>query len=97
VNVPVPELKPALAGNEAFASEELIATVSLPPLIKFQFASTAFTVRLNVLPAVCVAGVPVFPVLVPGAAVSPGTSNCNFANEPDATVTAGLVFAVAPA
>ena len=39
----------------------------------FQFASTALTVTLNVAPAVCAYGVPVLPVALPGAAVSPGS------------------------
>src|SRR5438876_12127369 len=37
---------------------------------------------------------PVLPVAEPGAAISPGTSNCSFANAPGLTVTAGLVLAV---
>ena len=37
---------------------------------------------------------PVFPVAVPGAAVSPGTSSCIFVNAPPLTVIDGLVFAV---
>ena len=36
------------------------------------------------------------PVEVPGAAVSPGTSNCNFANAPPLTVIDELVLAVMP-
>ena len=34
------------------------------------------------------------PVVMPGAAVSPGTSNCNFTNAPALTVMDGLVLAV---
>ena len=34
---------------------------------------------------------------VPGAAVSPGASNCNFANAPTLTVIEELVLAVMPA
>src|ERR1044071_8642520 len=37
---------------------------------------------------------PVLPVAVPGTAVSPGTSNCNFASAPALTVIAGLVLFV---
>ena len=47
-------------------------TVSVIELTRFQFASTALTVTLNAPPAVCAVGVPVLPVAVPGAAVSPG-------------------------
>ena len=35
---------------------------------------------------------PVLPVAVPGAAVSPGINTCNFTNGPALTVTAGLVL-----
>ena len=41
----------------------------------FQFASTALTVTLKEPPAVCADGVPVLPVAVPGAAVSPGAGS----------------------
>ena len=34
------------------------------------------------------------PVAVPGAAVSPGTSNCNFTKAPELTVMEGLVLAL---
>ena len=34
------------------------------------------------------------PLAEPGAAVSPGTNNCNFTKAPASTVIAGLVFAV---
>src|SRR5437870_4743655 len=63
-------------------------------LTTFQFASTALTVTLNAAPAVCAVGVPVLPLAVPGAAVSPGIRICSFANAPPFTVVAGLVFAV---
>src|SRR2546428_825237 len=39
-------------------------------------------------------GVPLLPTTVPGAAVSPGTSSCNFTNAPALTGIEGLVFAV---
>jgi len=90
----VPAVKAALAGNAAFASLELTAIVSVTVPTRFQFASTALTVTLNAVPAVRTVGVPVFPLAVPAAAASPGTSNCSFTNGPAATVTAGLVFAV---
>src|SRR5437762_1138463 len=63
-------------------------------LTKFQFASTALTVTLKAAPAVCAVGVPVLPVTVPGAAVSPGTNNCNFTKAPVLTVMEGLVLGV---
>src|SRR5438093_3224887 len=62
-------------------------------LIGFQFASTALTVTLNAVPAVCAAAVPVLPEPVPGAAVSPGASSCNFTKAPALTVIEGLVLA----
>src|SRR6266851_598771 len=93
VNVNVPATRAALAGSTAFVSVELIATVSLVP-ITFQLASTALTVTLKAVPAISFVGVPVFPAALPGAAVSPGTSNCNLASAPGFTVIAGLVFAV---
>jgi hypothetical protein len=38
----------------------------------FQVASQALTVTLNGMPETCALAVPVLPVAVPGAAVSPG-------------------------
>ena len=89
----VPLTSAALAGKAAFVSVDVMATVSFV-LITFQLASTAFTETLKAAPAVCAEGVPVFPLVVPGAAVSPGTSNCIFANAPAFTWMAGLVLAV---
>ncbi len=79
-----------MAGNAAFKSLEVIAIVSLVP-IRFQLASTALTLTLKAVPAVCAAGVPVLPAAVPGAVVSPGVSNCNLAKAPALTVIGGLV------
>jgi len=42
----VPETKAALAGNALFTSVHVIPTVSVTVFTTFQFASTAFTVRL---------------------------------------------------
>ena len=47
----VPFTSAAFAGKDAFASLEVIATVSLV-VIRFQLASTAFTVTLKAAPAV---------------------------------------------
>ena len=77
-------------GAVATDSVDVIETVSLL-LIEFQFASTALTVTAKAVPAVCAVGVPVLPVVFPGMAVSPGTSNCNFAKAPAITVIGGLV------
>jgi hypothetical protein len=92
--VVVPETKLPFAGRSAFESVEVIAIESVAELIRFQFASTAFTVTENAVPAVCAEGLPVFPVELPAEAVSPGTSNCNLVNEPALTVMLGLVLAV---
>ena len=70
-----------------------MATVSVE-LTTFQLASTALTVAVNELPAVCALGVPVLPVAVPGAAVSPGIRIWSFANAPALIVVDGLVLAV---
>ena len=60
----------------------------------FQLASTALTVTVNGLPDACELGVPVLPLAVPGAAVSPGSRSCSFANAPALTVVDGLVSGV---
>src|SRR5437868_5378082 len=41
-------------------------------------------------------GVPVFPVTLPGDAVSPGTRSCSLANAPGLTVKEELVLALMP-
>src|SRR5262249_26690092 len=71
----------------------VIPTVSVA-LTRFQLASTALTVTLKLVKALCAVGVPVLPVALPAEAVSPGTSNCSFTNGPALTVMAGLVLAV---
>src|SRR2546425_3642553 len=95
LSVTLAVLEPAdnapLAGKVALASLDVIPTVCVL-LTRFQFASTELTVTLKALPAVWAVGVPVLPVAVPGAAVSPGTSTCNFTNAPVFTVTEGLVL-----
>src|SRR5262245_58846734 len=82
LKVPVPDVSAALLGNVALASDEVMPTVSVTVLTKFQFASTALTVTLNVAAALCAAGEPDLPVPLPGEAVSPGARICNFANTP---------------
>src|SRR5882672_11251518 len=91
LRVLVPLTRAVFAGNVALASLEVIAIVSFV-LTTFQFASTALTVTLKAVPAVCAEGVPVLPLVVPGAAVSPGASSCSFTNVPELTVIDGLVF-----
>jgi len=93
LNALVPETRAALAGKVAIGSLEVMPTVWFV-LTTFQFTSTALTVTLNAVPAVRAVGVPVLPVEVPGAAVSPGTSNCSFTNGPLLIVMEELVLAV---
>ena len=89
----VPATSAALAGSVALASVEVMPTVSVE-VTTFQLASTALTMTLNEPPAVWADGVPVLPDAVPGAAVSPGSRICSFANAPALIVVDGLVLAV---
>src|SRR5436190_1997140 len=93
LNAFVPLTRAALDANDALVSLDVTATVSFV-ITMFQLSSTALTVTLKALPAVWFVGAPVLPKAVPGAAVSPGTSNCNFANAPTFTVKEGLVLGV---
>src|SRR5207247_5232724 len=54
----LPLTSAALAGNDAFASLDVMATVSLV-LTMFQLACTALTVQLNAVPAGFPVGLPV--------------------------------------
>ena len=47
----VPPANAALAGKTALVSDEVIPTVSVTLVIRFQFASTALTVTLKAVPA----------------------------------------------
>lgn len=94
LKVLLPLSRAALVGKLALASEELRPTVSVTLVRMFQLASTALTVTLKELPAVCAVGVPVLPLAVPGAAVSPGSKSCNFVNAPPFTLIEGLVLLV---
>jgi hypothetical protein len=90
----VPATRAAVDGRVACESLEVIATVCVTDETRFQFASTAFTVTVVALPAVCAVGVPVLPVALPGSAVSPGSSTCSFVAVPAFTVTDADVPAV---
>src|SRR3989442_89811 len=80
LNVCVPDDNARFPGIVAFVSVEVIPTVSAgAEVTTYQFASTAFTVTVNAVPAVTF-GVPVFPLAVPGAAVSPGIKSGSFGN-----------------
>src|SRR5438093_8153008 len=83
----LPDTRLALAGRLALLSVVVRPTVCVTLLTTFQLASTALIVTLKAAPEVRAVGVPVLPVAVPGAAVSPGTSNCSFTNAPALTVS----------
>src|SRR6476660_9106804 len=55
--------------------------------MRFQKASTALTVTLKDVPAICVEGDPDLPLAVPGAIASPGASVSNFAKAAGNTLT----------
>src|SRR5439155_1230615 len=93
LKVPLPARSAALPGKVAFVSEQVRAAVSVTFVRRFQLASTALTVTLKAAPAVCGETDPTLPTGVPGAAVSPGASNCSLANAPGLTVIEGLVLA----
>src|SRR5437868_4741054 len=87
----VPERSAALAGNCALLSDDMRPTTSVTVLTRFQFESTAFTVRLKGDPAVCEETVPPLPLAVPGAAVSPGANIWSLAKIPGVTAIDGVV------
>src|SRR5207245_1029214 len=91
LKIPVPLSSAPLEGKLALLSDEVRPTVSVALVTRFQLASTPLTVTLKAVPAVCAVGAPLFPVGVPGEAVSPGTSSCNLVNAPALTERAGLV------
>ena len=65
-------------------------------LTRFQNASTARTVTLKDAPAVVAVGVPVLPLTLPGAAVSPGTRSCSLVNAAGLTTVLPEVELVRP-
>ncbi len=83
----VPLVSAEFAGRLALLLEEVIPTMSLALADRFQLVSTALTVTLNALEATWARGVPVLPLAVPGAALSPGTNSCSLANGPALTAT----------
>jgi len=101
LKVLVPATRAAFAGRLALPSLEVIPTVCVE-LTTFQSGSTAFTVTVNAVPPCWLLGVPVFPLVAPAAAVSPGTRSCSFVNEPAVTgitlefgLLAGVVISLA--
>ena len=92
LKLPLPPDNAVFTGRLALLSVEVKPAVSVTVGTTFQFASTAFTVTLNAVPAVCALGVPVLPVPVPGAAVSPGSRICSFVKLDALTGIAALVL-----
>src|SRR6266516_4660545 len=90
----VPPTSAALAGRVALLSDEVIPSVLLTLLTRFQLSSTALTVTLKGAPADWAAGVPVLPVAVPGAAVCPGARIWSFVNAPGSIAINELVLLV---
>src|ERR1051326_4321069 len=85
LKVLLPETNAPLAGKVAFRSLGVRPAVSVTLFTRSQLASTSLTVTLNDVPAAWPLGVPVLPVALPGAAVSPGTRICNLAKDPTLT------------
>src|SRR5438445_1459 len=61
----VPDANAALAGRVAVVSLAVIPTRSVTVFTRFQLASTALTVTVNPVKALCGAGTPLFPEAVP--------------------------------
>jgi len=71
----VPPAKEALEEGSRWRSLEVIAAVSFV-LMRLKLASTALTVTVKAVAAVCGVGAPLLPVAAPGAALSPAASTC---------------------
>src|SRR6266567_546870 len=95
-NVRFPVVAPLSSAMTALASELVRVTLVVAVPTTFQFASTALTTTPLVIavPAIWSEGAPVLPVLVPGAAVSPGSRICSLVTAPALTVIDGLVLGV---
>ena len=90
----VPDASAALAGRVAVESLAVIPTRSVTVFTRFQLASTALTVTVNPVKALCGAGAPLFPEAVPGAADSPGTRSWSLAKKAGLTTTLAEVALV---
>src|SRR5437899_431865 len=75
-----PATSAVLVGCVALASVEVRPTASVAVGTRYQFESTAYTVTLNGVPAVCAVGDPDLPLTLPGEKASPGSSASSFAN-----------------
>jgi len=92
----LPVVAPLSSAMAALLSDVVIVTFAVALLTTFQLESTALTdIPLTMaVPALCAVGVPVLPVAVPGAEISPGRSNCNFVTAPGFTLNGALVAGV---
>src|SRR5262245_41527857 len=72
--VPLPPDRAASGGSVALPSVLRICIRFETELTRFQLESHARTVTVNGTPSVCARGVPVLPLAVPGAGLSPGSS-----------------------
>jgi hypothetical protein len=77
VIVAVPFAKEALEGSHALVSLLVIATASTQDVTMCQLGSQALILRSKGIPVACASGVPILPVTVPGALVSPGSRTSN--------------------
>ncbi len=68
----VPEDRRASGGSVALWSVERISMMSVTLVTVFHWSSHARTVNVKGMPATWARGTPLFPLVVPGAAVSPG-------------------------
>ena len=78
-SVMLPVVPPLSSAMVALLSLAVIVTLGTALPARFQFASTALTTMplAMAVPAIWSSGVPVLPVGVPGAAVSPGSRTSN--------------------
>src|SRR5205823_3919546 len=90
--VMLPAVAPLSSAMVALPSVLVMVTFGVELDTTFQLASTALTTTplVKPTPATWSDGVPVLPVVVPGAAVSPGSRICNLVNPPAFTVIGGL-------
>src|SRR5688572_9182324 len=83
----VPDTRAVFGGSVALGALEVIPTKSVTLFTTFQLASTALTVTLKGPSTDWAMGVPVLPLAVPGAALSPGTSSWSLVKGPTPTAT----------
>lgn len=94
--VTLPAVAPLSSAIVALGSVLVMVTLGVDVGTTFQFASTALimTPLVRTVPAIWSDGLPVFPVVVPGTADSPGSRTCSLVAAPALTVIGGLLLAV---